>query len=72
MAWSLLRAKSSLLVTRWPNELVTSLGAVYCVVLLCLSLLLGIVLHALSDLEADGCGLRLIRNSSGSRHCCHS
>ena len=62
----------SLLVTRWPNELVTSLGAVYCVVLLCLSSMLGIVLHVLSDLEADGCGLLSLTNSDRSRPCCPS
>ena len=35
--------KGSLLVTRWPNKLVTSRGAVYCVVLPCLSSMPGIV-----------------------------
>ena len=38
----------------------------------CLSSMLGIVLHVLSDFKADGCCLRSLRNSDRSRHYRHS
>ena len=49
----------------------TSLGAAWCVVLPCLSSMPGIVLRALSDLEAGGFGPQSPRNSVGLRHFCH-
>ena len=49
-----------------------SLGAACCVVLPCLSSMLGVVLHVLSDPEADGCGPWSPKSSDGSRHRCRS
>ena len=45
------------------------LGGTCCVVLPCLSSMLGVVKHIRLDPEADGCGPPLRKSFDGSRHC---